>query len=237
MSYDVIQIDETTCRIEDGFVRMFLLKGRDRTLLIDSGASKTDVKQFAESLVNLPVVLLNTHGDTDHTGSNASFSEFYMHEKDVAECKVKEKYPNCQIHALCDGQLIDLGKRELEILEIPGHTKGSVAILDRQKRVLYSGDSVRDGHIYMFGKHRNPELFLTSLEKLAKRINDFDLIYPSHGTPILVNDYVNQVASSWKKVLNNEISFHEIELHGRMVLSYDDECCGFYCEQKNELNG
>lgn len=232
MNYEIIQIDDMTWRIEDGFVRMFLLKGKERALLIDSGASKSNVHQLAESLVQLPVMLINTHGDGDHTGSNDSFSEFYMHEKDVLECNINEKYPNCQIHSLCDGQMIDLGKRELEILEIPGHTKGSVAILDKQKRVLYSGDSVQDGHIYMFGQHREPELFVSSLKKLMSRIHEFDVIYPSHSTAALPTDYVGRVCASWKKVLNNEISFHEVELHGKLILSYDDDCCGFYCEKK-----
>lgn len=230
MALEAIQMNEKTIRIEDGFVRMFLLIGEKKALLIDSGISGTDVKKFCETLTDLPVELLNTHGDKDHVGSNQFFSSFYLHEKDAIGCGLLNQFPKSQISFVDDGLRIDLGGRTVEIIEIPGHTKGSVAVLDIDQRVLYSGDSVQDGHIYMFGQHREPELFAASLKKLQARISDFDVIYPSHGTPVLSNDYVQKVYDAWHKVLSKEIVSKNKEIHGSMIRSYDDEDCGFYCE-------
>ena len=39
-----------------------------------------------------------------------------------------------------EGDIIDLGARPLEIIDNPGHTPGSIAILDINNRVLIGGD-------------------------------------------------------------------------------------------------
>ncbi len=83
---------------------------------------------------------------------------------------------------LSEGQIIELGNRPLEIIEIPGHTPGSVAILDINRRVLISGDSVQEGKIFMFGKFRNLKEYIPSMKKLLKYADRFDSIYPSHGS-------------------------------------------------------
>lgn len=78
---DIIQINDTTWRIEDNGVRFFLLAGTEKALLIDSGMNTPHAKQIAESITKLPIMLLNTHADPDHTSGNASFDNFYMPEK------------------------------------------------------------------------------------------------------------------------------------------------------------
>ena len=82
MGCEIIKINENTWRMEDGMVRFFLLAGTERALLIDSGMMTHDAKDIAESLTTLPVSLLNTHTDGDHTGSNAQFAEIYMHPQE-----------------------------------------------------------------------------------------------------------------------------------------------------------
>lgn len=49
MDENIIRINSNTWRIEDGFVRAFLLTGSERAMLIDSGVSGMDVKSMAES--------------------------------------------------------------------------------------------------------------------------------------------------------------------------------------------
>jgi glyoxylase-like metal-dependent hydrolase (beta-lactamase superfamily II) len=55
-----------------------------------------------------------------------------------------------------DGEIIDLGDRPLEIVHVPGHTPGSISVLDRIQRTLIGGDPIQmHGQIYMFGIHRD----------------------------------------------------------------------------------
>mgnify|MGYP004510658923 CR=1 FL=1 len=68
------KLDDETWSIENNGVRFFLLKGKEKALLIDSGMDVPYVKALAERLCNLPVKLLNTHADIDHIGVNDEFS-------------------------------------------------------------------------------------------------------------------------------------------------------------------
>ena len=226
---EIIKINASTWRIENGFVRMFLLAGAERAALIDTGADCPEARQLAESLTDKPVVLINTHGDGDHISGTGAFGEYYMHPADWANCRVGERFPESRLIPVSDGDAIDLGGRKLELIAIPGHTAGSIAILDANSRALISGDSVQNGHIFMFGAHRRPAEFAAALEKLSKITDRFDVIWPSHGAPELPAEYVNKVAAAWKKVLAGEIAPSEQSLHGNTVLSYDADDCGFYC--------
>ena len=171
---EILSINQDTYRIEDIKSRFFLLIGEERALLIDSGRTTTNAKEIAEQLTNLPIELLNTHADFDHIAGNDAFSTAYMHPSEYVNY-----YDNGQKHpqptSVWDQEIIDLGNRELQIISIPGHTPGSIAILDRKYRVLYSGDSVQNGRIYMFGKYRNMVAYKQSLHKLVKYKDDFDL--------------------------------------------------------------
>lgn len=226
---EVIKINENTWRIEDEFVRFFLLTGTEKALLIDTGVNSPDAKELAESLTELPILLLNTHGDGDHTSGNAAFAEYYMHSDDYRNCGVAERTPDSTCKTIEDGMILELGNRPLQIFTMPGHTYGSVVVLDCNQRVLFSGDSVQTGGIFMFGEHRAPELLAASFEKIRAMKDRFDRIYPSHDTPDIPSDYVDKVAAAWKEVCEGKIKAQEINMFGNEVLQYSTEACGFLC--------
>ena len=200
MTDKMIQIDADTYRLEDDFVRCFLLIGKERALWLDSGAGRLDLPAIAAEYTSLPLMLLNTHGDGDHTANNGAFAQYYVHQADYEGTGMRDRFPESTCSFIQDRDVIDLGGRPLEIIAIPGHTRGSVAVLDRTKRRLYSGDTVQNGNIFLFGKHRAPQLFASALDKLAARKDDYDEIAASHGEPILEAGYAEKVARRWKQV-------------------------------------
>jgi len=222
------KINNSTWVIDDGFVRCFLLAGTEKAILIDTGATSADAKALAQSVTPLPVILVNTHGDGDHVAGNAAFESFYMHPADYENCNIAARCPDSKLLPLADGDVLDPGERPLQIIAIPGHTFGSVAILDRRDRVLYTGDSVQDGHIYMFGAHRQPEAFAASLDKLLAA-HGYDTLRAAHGTPELPADFVQKVRNAWQQVLDGKLESHPQDLHGRTVNTFDAADCGFYC--------
>lgn len=225
---EIIQIDSDTYRIEDGFVRFFLLKGESFSVMIDSGVDCACAKDLVRDLVSNEIVLVNTHGDGDHISGNGNFKEILMHKNDYLNCRIGERFPDLKLIELNDGDIINMGDRKLKVIYIPGHTKGSLAFLDINKRVLYAGDSIQNTIIYMFGDRRCPENYESALDKLINMKNEYDCIYSSHGTFMLEKDYVNKVKESWLKVLNNEIEYEECILHGTRVKVYKTKYCGFY---------
>lgn len=227
---DIIQIDSKTWRFEDGFVRFFLLEGDERAVLIDSGVDCPNAADLAKELTEKSVILLNTHGDGDHTSGTLGFKEICIHHLDYDNCDMKIRYPGVSPVEINDGDVIDLGNRPLRIIHIPGHTKGSVAILDIKNRVLFAGDSVQKGHIYMFGSKREPEKYAASLDKLIALKDEYDLIFASHDEYSLPGDYAERVKASWNKVMNGEVKYEMIDLMGNKVKSYTSDVCGFFME-------
>ena len=227
---DIIRIDENTWRFEDGFVRFFLLEGEEKAVMIDSGVNCPDAATLASTLTNKPIMLLNTHGDGDHTSGTRGFSEIYIHSLDYLKCEVGTRFPEIALAEIKDGDVIDLGDRPLKIIHIPGHTSGSVAILDVKKRVLFAGDSVQKGHIYMFGSKREPDKFEDALGKLIAISDEYDYIYASHDEFALPRDYADKVRLAWRKVRNGEVPFEMIDLFGNKIKSYTTDVCGFYLE-------
>lgn len=227
---EIIQIDEHTWRIEDDFVRFFLLEGEDKAVLIDSGADCPDAAAIAGGLTDKPIILLNTHGDGDHTSGTGGFTEIYIHPVDYSEYDIKRNYPDTALVPIEDGDIIDLGKRTLKIVHIPGHTGGSVAILDISNRVLYAGDSVQKGHIYMFGKSRNVEQYESSLDKIIALKSEYDCIYASHDEFMLSADYAELVKEAWRQVRGGSVEYELVDLFGNNIKSYTTPACGFYME-------
>lgn len=233
MNPSIIPIDESTWRIEDGFVRFFLLAGTEKAMLIDSGVSSPNAKAIAEGLTSLPLILLNTHGDGDHVAGNGAFESFYLAQEDYENCHLAERFPESRCLPVADGDLFCLGGRTIEVISISGHTAGSIALLDRERRRLYSGDSVQSGHIFLFGPHRKPEQFAGSLEKLTAEASRYDRIFPSHDAPELPADYVRKVAAAWEQVQTGAVTPTRETMFGTSIDTYTTPDCGFYCNPRD----
>ena len=225
----VIQMNARTWRIEDGGVRFFLLEGSERALLIDSGMTVRDALGIAQKRTRLPVALLNTHADMDHVGSNGQFERFYMHP-DEEPLYRRSGRPGTVV-PVKEGDIIDLGQRELEIIDLPGHTPGSIAVLDRGNRVLISGDPIQQhGRIFMFGAHRNMEAYIRSLERLEGRLDEFDEIWPSHADLPVPPETVRMLREGAQAILAGKVPGETAEMHGHPITAYDLGFCTLLCD-------
>ena len=227
---EIIQMNENTWRIEDGMVRMFLLTGTKEALLIDSGMNTPNAKEIAESITDLPVKLLNTHADGDHISGNEAFENFYMHPLEEGNYRFRGRTGT--IISVQQGDVLDLGDRPLEIIDLPGHTPGSIAILDVKNRVLIGGDSIQDGRIFMFGEHRNLPEYIASLEMLSAYEGRFDTVYASHSSVEVSPDIIPKLIAGAKQILAGEATGEEIDMFGNSVLLYQFDFAGFLCPKK-----
>ncbi len=229
MDYQIIQINPNTWRIEDGGVRFFLLAGTKKALLIDSGMMVNNACDIAKGLTDLPISLLNTHADRDHIGSNEQFTAFYMHPAEESVYRRSGK-PGTII-PVQEGDVIDLGERKLEIIDLPGHTPGSIAVLDVAGRVLISGDPIqRHGRIFMFGSHRNMALYIESLKRLEKRTPEFDEIWPSHADFPITTDTIKMLCDGAQDILDGKVTGKPVELFGSSIMAYDLGFCTMLCD-------
>jgi hydroxyacylglutathione hydrolase len=183
----------------------YLVVGEECGVVIDTGYATENIRAYAQSLTDLPIQwAANTHGHFDHTGGNGWFERAYMSAKALEIAKTP--YPsksslNYQVDypvtVVGEGDIIDLGGRVLEVFEIPAHAPSSIAFLDREERILFSGDEVA-GFVMLYWMQPEPqptiEQHAKNMEKLLKHRNEFDFLLSGHGSELedasLVEDYL-----------------------------------------------
>lgn len=202
MEFTTKKIAENFWAIEQKGVRSFLLTGRDRAILVDT-CFGGDILSVCRSLTSDPITLITTHADPDHMGCDAQFRDRYLHEADFERYESRSKERFCA-KPLGEGDRFNLGDYCLEVVWIPGHTPGSIALLDRAHRFLISGDTVQGGCIFMHGEGRDLPAFRGSIEKLEamRREGLFDTVYPSHGDAVVPADILEDHLALAEEVLS-----------------------------------
>lgn len=171
----------------------YVVAGTRRAVVIDTMTGFADVRTEAERLTALPLLCVNTHGHLDHIGGNWGFSEAYLHPADLSLAEESLSSPEVQAVAkplglrfarflpLSDGQVFDLGSLSLEVIHIPGHTAGSIALLDREDRILFSGDGVIEQLWMQLPESLPIETQVQSLERLTALRPQFDVVLSGHS--------------------------------------------------------
>lgn len=190
----------------------YLIVGTDKALLFDTGNGIGNIKLIVDQLTDKPVLVLNSHSHFDHIGGNHLFDRVLSvatafsisHSKGLETKEIAlEASPEALCHGLPDGvtqnshrirpyaitdkvkdgDVIDLGNRQLEILLIPGHTDDSIALMDRQSGLLWPGDSFYEGPIWLFFPETDLNAYGNSIARLAALAPQLKNLFPSHKIP------------------------------------------------------
>lgn len=65
------------------------------------------------------------------------------------------------------GDVINLGDRQLTVLHMPGHSRGSICLHDRENKLLFSGDVVYDGSMIDWLPYSRVSDYIGSCERLV----------------------------------------------------------------------
>lgn len=205
---EIKELYEDLFVIDNGMVRAFLIKGNDEALLVDALFKKDQILDEVRKITDQPLKLVLTHGDKDHSEGAIYFKECFLNEKDfdLLDAHIRK-------HPLKEGDVLKAGTYEFTVLEIPGHTKGSIAFFDKEKGLLISGDSIqKEGPIFMFGEHRDLDAYIKSQEKLLKIKDEIKVILSSHHDYPIDNSYI-------EKNLLDAIALKEGKLTGEKTTS------------------
>jgi glyoxylase-like metal-dependent hydrolase (beta-lactamase superfamily II) len=93
-----------------------------------------------------------------------------------------------------EGDVIDLGDRSFTVLHLPGHTPGSLNLLDTDAGVLLSGDVVYEGGLIDGCIGSDVAAYRRTMERLLDL--DVERVLPGHG-PVLTRARMNAVASGY----------------------------------------
>ncbi|MCF0160224.1 MAG: MBL fold metallo-hydrolase, partial [Bacteroidaceae bacterium] len=119
---DVIfrQIDEHTWEGNGHLMAnetVYLIEGEKEALLLDAGTTIPGLRKIVEGITSKPVTLLATHVHPDHTGSAISeWESIWINAADEVNVPMFMKDYKGEKKYLTDGQLFDLGGREIEII-------------------------------------------------------------------------------------------------------------------------
>ncbi|WP_433270152.1 MBL fold metallo-hydrolase [Micromonospora vinacea] len=80
---------------------------------------------------------------------------------------------------LDNGDRIDLGVRALTVLHLPGHTPGSIALLEERTGTLYSGDIIYEGALIDNLPNSDVAAYRRSMQVLVDL--DVSVVHPGHG--------------------------------------------------------
>ena len=170
-------------------------------IIIDPGcyfdAEKEELAAFISGNNLVPKMLVNTHCHLDHVFGNKFISEKYnlvlnIHEKEKAVLAFAptsglmydmpfDNYSG-DFNLLNDGDTVALGKDELKVLLVPGHSPGSLAFYSADNKFVISGDALFKNSI---GRTDLPggnyEQLIKSIKEQLLTLPEETLVYSGHG--------------------------------------------------------
>ena len=199
----VVEIAPRTWLISEyKLVNMYLLEGDEAALLIDCGTGIGNAAETVRELTDKPLTVAITHGHFDHDGAAALFPEIHLHPMDI---KLSEEgYARgeearawyAKSRGPVRGTVFELGGRTIEVIHTPGHSLGSVCLLDRENRLLFTGDMCNDSLLLNCGDSSSTvKVYNESMRRLWAREKEFDFICLGHDAldkadKTMITDYI-----------------------------------------------
>ncbi len=98
-------------------------------------------------------------------------------------------------HILHDGEIIDLGNREVTVIHTPGHSPGHCCFYEAERKYLYSGDLVYQGCLDTFYPTTDPLQFWHSIQKIQHL--PVERILPGHHQLFVPVDLIGKIEKAF----------------------------------------
>lgn len=215
------------------------VRGRDFDLVIDTGMGLSPLKEWVARESDRPLKAIVTHCHFDHSGSLHEFdcrlghraeahilahpdphSVVYSGDWPRIEVVSPKHHPDFRPESyritpapltgyLDEGDIIDLGDCAFQVLHLPGHSPGSIALWDRTARTVFSGDAIYDGELLDTLYHSDPQVYRQTLERL--RHLDADIFHGGHS-PSFGKARLRQIVDAYlrgENTLGNVMEWYE----------------------------
>ncbi|KAJ7335783.1 hypothetical protein JRQ81_013724 [Phrynocephalus forsythii] len=156
-----------------------------------------------------PLLAVATHVHFDHAGGLHQFEEVAVHSAEAGALRRGDNYetvtwlsesevvrqpspgwsarqfrvrPVQPTHILQDGDVISLGDRQLTVMHMPGHSRGSICLHDKERKILFSGDVVYDGSMIDWLPYSRITDYVATCQRLIELVNRglVEKVLPGH---------------------------------------------------------
>ena len=203
----------------------YLIIGDASAILFDSGPGERNILPIVEWLTALPVTAAASHLHFDHIGNHTLFAEIALIDTLELRNSVDTEgllLPTEQeflgyidglyakpLHVTQwwkDNGQIDIGKRMIEPIYIPGHTENSMALFDQQANLLFVGDFLYPGNVLV----ANIDAYISSSQKLMDIINEETVILAAHAdstniAPVMLYTELQELHSALLDIKNETL--------------------------------
>lgn len=218
-----------------------MIEGRERAVLLDTGMGIGDIEKVVERLTRLRVRVVNSHTHFDHIGDNHRFDEIAVFDNEVEierlkrgrtikdlRCELRgellfrplpmgfdpESYeiqPCMPTRLLKHEEYIDLGGRRLKVLHTPGHSPGSLCLLDTKSGELFTGDTFYLSSLYAHFLESDLEAYSQTANYLASLVSSVSVLRPSHDDgkrqPFAEREYLVRLAEAFQRIKTGKANF------------------------------
>jgi glyoxylase-like metal-dependent hydrolase (beta-lactamase superfamily II) len=206
----------------------YLITGEKHALLFDTGMGISDLRKVTGQLTQLPIAVLNSHTHNDHVGDNWQFETIYAMDTDFTRANSRGSRKDAQAEVapseICgalpkgfdpktyatkswkitsykhDGDRIDLGGRELEIIATPGHTPDAITLLDRDNGLLFTGDTYYPATIWLYRPETDFNAYDRSIHRLAALAPHVKVVLGAHNIPVASPSVLPRLVTAFEAV-------------------------------------
>lgn len=202
---------------------LYRIEGRDFDIQLDFGVGVRSLPEVSPA-TGRPVLAIASHAHVDHVGSFHEYGRRAGHpieahtfaEMDdagtLASVFVGIELPVTALPApdwtilnyklmpapltefLDEGDVVDLGNRTFTVLHLPGHSPGSIALLDEHNGDFFSADAIYDEGLVDDIPGADVEAYLRTMHRLASL--DVGAVYAGHGE-VMDREQMQRVARDY----------------------------------------
>ena len=234
MSYfTVTKINENIYQFNDKLsVLSTLIIGEEKALLFDTAYGIGNLKEEVKQITSKPLIVVNSHGHMDHALGNYQFDEVYIDEDDLdlinthTSISYRQRYLQTakerdilpenfneesylkqgtgKLKLVKEHHIFDLGGISLEVIKIPGHTKGSIALYIKEQKIMLVSDGACP-YVWMFlNESATLTEYLKSINKLLEY--DFESFLLGHGAGLMQRSFMYRLKAVTEEVLSGKVN-------------------------------